>query len=151
VVQVIVIVPDDGQDLLSGGQVVVGRHLDVGHVDRKGSDQLLEIRKRGKLAKAGLVEARGSGRGRTYMLSAKVYRTTGQKVAYIRQAGFEPIQQEQMVLNYIDKHGSTKRAEVMDLCRITKDQAYNLLSRLKDIGKIEQTGERKGAIYIRKR
>jgi ATP-dependent DNA helicase RecG len=85
------------------------------------------------------------------MLSAKVYRSTGQKAAYIRQAGFELIQQEQMVLNYIDKHGSIKRAEVMDLCRITKDQAYKLLSRLKDTGKIEQTGKRKGTVYIRKR
>jgi ATP-dependent DNA helicase RecG len=104
-----------------------------------------------KLTEAGLVEAHGLGRGRTYMLSAKVYRTTGQKAAYIRQAGFEPIQQEQMVLNYIDKHGSIRRAEVMDLCRITKDQAYKLLSRMKGTGKIEQTGERKGAVYIRKR
>lgn len=104
-----------------------------------------------KLTEAGLVEAHGSGRGRTYMLSAKVYQTTGQKAAYIRQAGFEPIQQEQMVLNYIEKHGSIRRAEVMDLCRITKDQAYKLLSRLKDAGEIEQKGERKASIYTRKR
>jgi ATP-dependent DNA helicase RecG len=103
-----------------------------------------------KLTEAGLVEAHGSGRGRAYMLSAKVYRTTGQKAAYIRQAGFEPIQQEQMVLNYIDKHGSIRRAEVMELCRITKDQAYKLLSRLKESGEIEQQGERKAAVYTRK-
>jgi ATP-dependent DNA helicase RecG len=84
------------------------------------------------------------------MLSAKIYRTTGQKAAYIRQAGFEPIQQEQMVLNYIEKHGSIRRAEVMELCRITKDQAYKLLSRLKESGRIEQLGERKAAVYTRK-
>ena len=29
-----------------------------------------------------------------------------------------------MVLNYIEKHGSIKRADVMDLCHITQDQAY---------------------------
>ena len=104
-----------------------------------------------KLAEAGLVEPHGSGRGRTYTLSAKVYRTTGQKAAYIRQAGFDPIQQEQMVLNYIDKHGSIKRAEAMDLCRISKDQAYKLLNRLKDSEKIEKKGEKKGAVYNRKR
>lgn len=104
-----------------------------------------------KLVEAGLVEPHGSGRGRTYTLSAKVYRTTGQKAAYIRQAGFDPIQQEQMVLNYIDKHGSIKRVEAMDLCRISKDQAYKLLNRLKDSGKIEKKGEKKGAVYNRKR
>jgi len=104
-----------------------------------------------KLAEAGLVEAQGTGRGRTYILSAKVYKKSGQKAAYIRQAGFEPIQQEQMVLAYIDKHGSIKRADVMELCHVTKDQAYKLLTRLKNSGHITQIGSRKGAIYERKR
>jgi len=44
-----------------------------------------------------------------------------------------------------------KRAEVMELCRITKDQAYRLLSRLKENDQIVQIGDRKGAIYERKR
>jgi ATP-dependent DNA helicase RecG len=104
-----------------------------------------------KLVEAGLVEAHGAGRGRTYTLSAKVYRHSGRKAAYIRQAGFDPIQQEQMVLAYIDKHGSIKRADVMDLCRITKDQAYKLLKRLKSSGQIVQIGNRKGAVYECKR
>jgi len=104
-----------------------------------------------KLVEAGLVEAHGTGRGRTYTLSAKVYRHAGQKAAYIRQAGFDPIQQEQMVLAYIDKHGSIKRADVMDLCRTTKDQAYKLLRRLKSSGRIAQIGSRRGAFYERKR
>ena len=103
-----------------------------------------------KLTEAGLVEAHGSGRGRTYMLSVKVYRTTGQKAAYIRQVGFDAIQQEQMVLSYIDKHGSIKRADVAELCRLTPPQAYHLLKRLKSRGKIQQQGERRYAVYTRK-
>lgn len=104
-----------------------------------------------RLVEAGLVEAHGTGRGRTYTLSAKVYRHTGQKAAYIRQAGFDPIQQEQMVLAYIDKHGSIKRAEVAELCRIGNDQAYRLLRRLKNRDLIVQEGQAKGASYVRKR
>jgi ATP-dependent DNA helicase RecG len=104
-----------------------------------------------KLAESGLVEAHGSGRGRTYTLSAKLYPTTEQKAGYVRQAGFELIQQEQMVLSYIDKHGSIRRAEVMDLCRIGADQAYKLLKRLKNAGIIRKKGERKGAVYARER
>lgn len=104
-----------------------------------------------KLTESGLVEAHGSGRGRTYTLSARVYRRDGKKAGYIRQAGFDPIQQEQMVLSYIEKHGRIKRAEVMELCRITKDQAYKLLRLLKEQGKIKQMGERKGATYERER
>lgn len=123
-------------------------------IDLAASTQKSETQTRAtleKLVEAGIIEAQGSGRGRTYMLSAKFYRKIGQKAAYIRQAGFDPIQQEQMVLNYIDKHGSIKRADVMDLCHITQDQAYKLLSRLKKRDEIVQIGERKGAVYKRKR
>ena len=104
-----------------------------------------------KLVEAGLVEAHGASRGRTYTLSAKVYQHTGQKAAYVRQAGFDPVQQEQMVLTYIDKHGAIKRADVMELCHLTKNQAYKLLARLKERGEIMQIGDRKGAVYERKR
>jgi ATP-dependent DNA helicase RecG len=102
-----------------------------------------------KLVEAGLVDAHGAGRGRTYTLSAKVYRHSGREAAYIRQAGFDPIQQEQMVLAYIDKHGSIKRADVMDLCRISGPQAYHLLNRLKNQEKIHQKGEKRYAFYTR--
>ena len=104
-----------------------------------------------KLVEAGMIEAQGAGRGRSYVLSAKVYKKTGQKTAYVRQAGFDPIQQEQMVLTYIDKHGSIKRSEVMELCRLTKDQAYKLLKRLESYGQVVRMGSRKGAVYVRKR
>jgi ATP-dependent DNA helicase RecG len=39
-----------------------------------------------KLVEAGLVEVRGTGRGRSYTLSAKVYRHASKKAAYKRQA-----------------------------------------------------------------
>jgi len=103
-----------------------------------------------KLVETGFLEPHGTGQGRTYTLSAALYRKAGRKSEYIRQAGFAPIQQEQMVLNYIDKHNSIKRADVMELCHLTQDQAYKLLLRLKKRGEIFQIGERKGAIYKRK-
>lgn len=102
-----------------------------------------------KLVEAGMIEAQGSGRGRSYMLSAKVYKKTGQKAAYVRQAGFDPIQQEQMVLTYIEKHGSIKRADVMELCRLSGPQAYHLLNRLQKQGKIHKRGEKRHAFYTR--
>jgi len=54
-----------------------------------------------------------------------------------------------MVLAYIDKHGSIKRADVMELCRITKDQAAKLLKRLTTEAKITKLGERRGSYYER--
>lgn len=95
-----------------------------------------------KLVEAGMVKARGTGR--TYTLSAKVYQGTGQKAAYVRQAGFDVIQQEKMVLNLIDTHGSIKRAGAADLCHISSFQATRLLNRLKDKGVIRPLGQEKG-------
>ena len=100
-----------------------------------------------KLVETGFLEPHGTGRGRTYTLSAKLYRRAGQKAEYIRQAGFAPIQQEQMVLSYIEKHGSIKRGDVMDLCHLDRNQAYRLLAKMKQAGKIKQIGEQKGAVY----
>lgn len=103
-----------------------------------------------RLAEASLIEAHGMGRGRTYTLSAKVYGRTGRKAEYVRQAGFDKLQQEQMVLKYIDAHGFIKRADVMELCRITKDQAAKLLKSLDSDQKIVMSGSRRGAFYERK-
>lgn len=99
------------------------------------------------LTEAGLVEAHGSTRGRSYTLSASLYQAVGGKAAYTRQAGFTPIQHEQMVLNYVQQHGQIKRAEVMELCRISTDQAAKLLIKLKDKGAIVQSGKNRGASY----
>lgn len=99
------------------------------------------------LTEAGLVEAHGSTRGRSYTLSASLYQAVGDKAAYTRQAGFTPIQHEQMVLNYVQQHGQIKRAEVMELCRISTDQAAKLLIKLKDKGAIVQSGKNRGASY----
>lgn len=99
------------------------------------------------LTEAGLVEAHGSTRGRSYTLSASLYQAAGDKAAYTRQAGFAPIQHEQMVLNYVQQHGQIKRAEVMGLCRVSTDQAAKLLKKLKDRGAIVQSGKNRGATY----
>lgn len=102
-----------------------------------------------RLMESGVVDAHGTGRGRTYTLSAKVYRHAGQKAAYVRQSGFDRIQQEQMVLSYINAHGSIRRAEVADLCRISPFQSTRLLKKLSDEGSIVAKGQGKGTYYER--
>lgn len=99
------------------------------------------------LTEAGLVEAHGSTRGRSYTLSASLYQAAGNKAAYTRQAGFAPIQHEQMVLNYVQQHGQIKRAEVMELCRLSEDQAWQLLKRLMSADKLVKHGERRWTFY----
>jgi ATP-dependent DNA helicase RecG len=118
-------------------------------IDTQKSEQATRVTLE-KLVEAGLVDAHGTGRGRSYTLSAKVYRQAGQKAAYVRQTGFDPIQQEQMVLAFIDRHGSVKRSDVIELCYLNPHQAYRLLKRLKEQGLILQKGERRYAVYTRR-
>lgn len=81
------------------------------------------------------------------MLSAAVYQAKGEEIAYTRQAGFDRLQHEQMVLGHIRHHGRIQRADVMELCHLNPDQASSLLKRLKAEGKLEQHGERRWAYY----
>jgi ATP-dependent DNA helicase RecG len=99
------------------------------------------------LVEAGLAQAHGATKGRTYTLAAGVYQAEGNKAGYIRQLGFNSLQQEQMVLSYVREHKTIRRAEVADLCRLTPIQARDLLRRLRDAGLLMQHGERRGAHY----
>jgi ATP-dependent DNA helicase RecG len=101
-----------------------------------------------QLVEAGLVEARGERKGRTWRLSAATYRRLDRSAAYVRQRGFEPIQQEQMVVSYVMRHGSISRKEISELCQLSPEQSYRLLKRLEKAGKIRQIGGKtKGARY----
>lgn len=100
-----------------------------------------------KLVESGLIEAHGTGRGRTYTLSAKLYQNAGQKAGYVRQAGFDIIQQEQMIMSYIKEHKAIKRAEAADLCRISPFQAKRLLRKLVEEQRIEAKGNGKSTFY----
>jgi ATP-dependent DNA helicase RecG len=103
-----------------------------------------------RLIEAGLVEARGESKGRSYHLSAATYRGLRDKAAYVRQRGFEPLQQEQMILQFIGKHGSVSRGEAADLCRISSSQAYRLLQRLVSEGLLQKVGDRGRSIRYQK-
>lgn len=100
-----------------------------------------------RLVEAGLVEAHGIKKGRTYTLSSWVYRESGQAAAYVRQAGFDPIQQEQMVLRYVREHGWITRGDVIELCRLGGYQATRLLDRLVERGELTRFGSGRGVYY----
>lgn len=103
------------------------------------------------LVETGLAESRGERKGRTWHMSAAAYRRLGAKAAYVRQRGFEPLQQQQMVQQYVEKHGSVSRAEVAELCQISAPQAYRLLQGLVKVGFLSPSGPRgRGVRYEKK-
>ncbi len=100
-----------------------------------------------RLVESGFVEPQGIKKGRTYTLSASIYRQLGQSADYIRQVGFDRIQQEQMVIQYTRANGQIKRKDVMNLCRLSQDQAGRLLKRLLTEKKLVARGQGRGTYY----
>ncbi len=103
----------------------------------------------GRMIEAGTVEARGDGRARRYHLTPAVYRALDSARAYVRVRSFEPLQQEQMVLTYVDAHGRITRRDVADLCAIDSSQARRLLQQLVAQGELTMRGAGRNAYYVR--
>jgi ATP-dependent DNA helicase RecG len=102
-----------------------------------------------RMVERGWIEARGDGKGRTWHLSAAVYRALDTPAGYVRMRGFEPLRQEQMILQYVDAHGQITRMQAADLCSLSPDQASRLLRRLAKEGKLTRRGERKATVYMK--
>ncbi len=100
-----------------------------------------------RLVEAGLAQAHGNTRSRTYTLSPAVYRRLGQEAGYVRQAGFSRVQQIQMVLSLVSQKGQVSRKDVAELCQLTPPQATRLLRELVSEGKLVRLGTRKGTVY----
>lgn len=100
-----------------------------------------------RLVEYGLVETRRKRKGRVCRLSATACRRLERPVAYVRQQGFELIQQEQMILQYVEEYRRITRREAAELCRISPEQAYYLLQRFVRQDKLTQKGTKKGSIY----
>jgi ATP-dependent DNA helicase RecG len=112
--------------------------------DESATRQLLN-----QMVDRGLLEARGEARGRTYHLSAASYRALGEEAAYVRVHGVEPLQQEQMILQFVDAHGRITRSQAAELCQLEPRQARAVLKRLVDRGEVRLVGQRRAAFYER--
>lgn len=113
--------------------------------------QLTESEARNQLTRMverGWVEARGEGKGRTWHLSASAYRALEAPAGYVRTRGFEPLQQEQMILAYVQAHGRITRGQAAELCAVSPEQAGRLLRQLVNEDKLQQRGQRRGTHYV---
>ncbi|MBW1992644.1 MAG: putative DNA binding domain-containing protein [Deltaproteobacteria bacterium] len=143
--------PLNVEELLVLNRLFLDRRLTIAEVARviqKGEGEARRSLER--LVELGLVEGRGEGRPRAYHLSAATYRRLGAKAEYVRARGFEAVQQEQMILQYIDQHGRITRKEVTDLCQLrSPHQASRLLRKMVREGKLEKFGKLKATWYER--
>jgi ATP-dependent DNA helicase RecG len=101
-----------------------------------------------RLLEMGVIEARGNGRNRRFHLTARFYDLAQDRGAYVRVRALDPLQQEQMVLQYVRSYGSIARAQAAALCQVTPAEARSLLRRMTQAGTLRIVGERRTAAYV---
>jgi len=102
----------------------------------------------GRLIEAGLLQSHGPVRNREYSLSPAVYRRLGHAAASVHQSVFDDIQQEQMVLKFVEQHARITRKDAAELCRLSTADASRLLRRLVREGRLSPHGAGRGAYYV---
>lgn len=100
-----------------------------------------------RLVELGILEARGNGRSRKYHLTARFYDLAQDRNAYVRVRGADPMQQERMILDYVNAYGSIARSQAAELCQISPVQARYVLKNLVDRGQLRLIGERRTSRY----
>ncbi len=124
------------------------RRVDTAHVAEVIQKPESEARaKLQQLVEAGYIEARGERKGRSFHLSATVYKRFAGEAAYLRQKGPEPQQQEAMILDYLAKNGHITRAQAAEVCKLSPIQAKYVLRKMVQGGKLVQKGIQKGTYY----
>lgn len=102
----------------------------------------------GRLVERGVLEARGQGRSRQYHLTARFYDLAQDRSAYVRVKGADPLQQERMILDYVQAYGRITRSQAAEVCQVAPPQARTTLKRLVDQGRLKLVGERRAAHYV---
>ena len=95
-------------------------------------------------AQAGLIEAMGNGKGRTYVLSAQSYQNP---VQYVRQTDIDALRHRELILKLARTKQSITRKDVVDLLHVSGPQAYRLLKKLVEDGSLQCDGTTRATTY----
>ncbi len=88
------------------------------------------------------------GKSRAYILSAKVYREQDNIVGYVRQTGIDSVKYEELVLKLAKKQGGyVTRDNVSELLNVNSSQAYRVLKKIANNGKLVLVGKGRTARY----
>lgn len=123
-------------------RITTERAAELFHVARDSARATLN-----SLVERGMLESRGERKGRTYHMSAALYRQLGQPAQCVRTKGFDEMQQREMIRTFVERHGSITRREASELCQLAPTQAGRILRELREGGELVMVGERKWARY----
>lgn len=100
-----------------------------------------------KSMETGLVEAFGAGRGRTYMLSHKLYSNKGRVSGYVKQDDIDETRYLELILNMAKHSEFISNTDVVQLLHVSNAKAYRLLKRLVNNEALEAVNKGRYAKY----
>ena len=96
---------------------------------------------------SGVVDAFGSGKNRTYILSPKVYSTKAKRIGYVRQVDIDETRYPELIINMAKINEFISRADVIQLLHVDDNKAYRLLKALVDQHLLEPVNKGRYAKY----
>ena len=102
-----------------------------------------------KAIESGLVEAYGSGRGRNYILSKRVYQEAygNNNIGYVRQTDIDETRYLELIQNLAENNEYISRSDVVQLLHINENKAYSLLKKLVNSGSLLPVNKGRYAKY----
>ena len=86
----------------------------------------------------GLIEAAGKGKDRTYILGKKIYRENRKTIQYVQQTDIDSIRYPELVMKLVEtQNGIITKQDVIELLNVTPTQAYAVIKKLQQAGKLE--------------
>lgn len=122
-----------------------GRRMSLTEISREANMSETKMRANlERLTESGLVEAVGNGRGRVYILSAKVYKDPAK---YVRQTDIDKLRYPELIVKLVRSKGTITRKDVVELLRVSPPQAYRILQKILEEGEIVREGNTRAAVY----
>ena len=90
------------------------------------------------MIESGLIEASGKGKNRTYILGKKIYRENKETIQYVRQTDIDSIRYPELVMKLANtQNGIITKQNVVELLKVTPQQAYTIIRKLQSEGRLE--------------
>ncbi|WP_165697768.1 ATP-binding protein [Sutterella seckii] len=99
------------------------------------------------LVEDGLLEARGNGRERDFILSPKFYKAQKRVIEHVRQAGIGAVKNEDLIMQLVQEQGNVTRSDVAALLGVNPQIAYRLLKKLVEDGALVREGAKRLSVY----
>ena len=101
-----------------------------------------------KLIEWGLMDETGTSRNKNYLLSARIYKATGQSVAYVRQTKIDNVKNPELVRKLIEAQGYVTIGDVQKLLGLNRVQAQYLIRKMLKANEIVKEGNTRAARYV---